>query len=657
MTEHKALVVDNSPVILKIVSKTLEDVGYSVQTAGDGLEALDLLMEFPPDIIFTDLVMPKIDGAKLCHIVRKTPGYEQIFLVVLSGIALEDDMNVLELGADVCIAKGPAATMKKHILAALERFETGKRGSTHIEGLQGLFPREVTSELLVNKRHNEVIFERMTEGAFELDGFGRIVRANSVCCHLFTTVEAEILGTRLIDLLPGDHRLQFGLWLDSLLPNNEVEPLVFDYADPVFLDQYQVTFNLVPIFEEGQLSVIGIMKDVTEQKRMDAHKLQLEKELQRIRKLDAMATMAGGIAHDFNNLLTIINGNVEMAKILSLDEKVNQLLAETGKALQLTTGLIRRFSTFSDNYLPSKSLVCVDELLSGLLENELAGTDVNLQLTSDGQVSYVDLDVDLMIQVFQNIILNAIEAMNGQGQLTVDLAEINGLDEAEMTGLRVSGGKFIRIRITDTGCGMDEAMLERIFDAYFSTKQKGTQKGMGLGLTIAHAIVKKHGGLLKIDSRAGAGCTATIYLPVGQGAKRCASGDADRQQFRVLIMDDDELMQRIFSKMFEQFNCDVTTVETGEQAVGAFKDQLAVGHSYDLVLLDLLVEGGMGGIEAAAGLAELSPETILVAMVEEDDHEVMHNPEAFGFVTAVEKPFSIDTVQTLLNTYVQANTQ
>ena len=657
MTEHKVLVVDNSPVILKIVSTALEEAGCSVQTAGDGLEALDMIMEFPPDIIFTDLVMPKIDGAKLCHIVRNTPGYEHIFLVVLSGIALEDDMNVLELGADICIAKGPGATMKKHVLAALERFEAGLRGSTHIEGLQGLYPREVTSELLVNKRHNEVIFEQMTEGAFELDAFGRIVRANPVCCQLFDSSEAKILGNRLVDLLPGDHCLNFCTWLDNLSSTRKNDPLVFDYSDPVFLGQRQVTFTLVPIYEEEQLSVIGIMNDVTERKRMDAHKARLEKELQRISKLDAMATMASGIAHDFNNLLTIINGNVEMARIISLDEKVNQLLAETGKALQLATGLIRRFSTFSDNYLPSKSLVRVDELLAELLDNELADTDIEVQLTTDGKVGYVDLDVDLMVQVFQNIILNAIEAMQGKGLLQVDLAEVDGREEAEKTGQPVADGKFIRIRITDNGCGMDEALLERIFDAYFSTKQKGTQKGMGLGLTIAHAIVKKHGGLLMIDARPDAGCTATIYLPVGRSGQQCPGSEMGNERLRVLIMDDDEIMRRVFCGMFTECNCDVTTVASEEEAIREFDEQLTAGSAYDLVLLDIQADEKRNGAETAKAIADRSPATMLVAMTGDAGHAVMRDPHAFSCAVAVEKPFSIDTVNNLLNEYAQAKTR
>jgi len=652
MTDHKALVVDNSPVILKIVSTILEEAGCTVQTANDGLEALDMLMEFPPDIIFTDLVMPKIDGAKLSHIIRHTPGYEHIFLVVLSGIALEDDMNVLELGADVCIAKGPAATMKKHILAALRRFESGRRGSTEIEGLQGLFPREVTSELLVNKRHNEIIFERMTEGAFELDDFGRIVRANPVCCMLFANSEAEILGIGLVDLLPEENRLQFCCWIDNLSVADH-QPLVFDYAAPVPLHDRQVTFNLVPIYEDERLSIIGIMKDVTDRKEMDAQKEQLEKELQRIGKLDAMATMASGIAHDFNNLLTIINGNVEMARILSLDEKVQQLLVETGKALQLTTGLIRRFSTFSDNYLPSKSLVRVDELLSGLLENELSGTDVEFQLIADEDLRCADLDADLMAQVFQNILRNALEAMKGKGRLTVDLAEVDGSEEKKRTKQPITDGTFMRIRISDTGCGIEEKVLERAFDAYFSTKQKGTQKGMGLGLTIAHAIVKKHGGLLQLDSDPGEGCTATIYLPVGSKMEESLGGSDTGSQVRVLIMDDDELMRTIFAKMFEQFNCRVATAADGAAAIAQFKTELEAGRPYELVLLDLQIEKGLNGVETARQLHDLSPQTALVAMSEDGADEDMLNFQDYFFVAAVEKPFSVDTVEGLLNTWVR----
>jgi len=644
MNTYNALVVDNSPVIVKIVASALEEAGCSVQTANDGLEALDVLMEFPPDIIFTDLVMPRIDGAKLCHIVRNTPEYEHIFLVVLSGIALEDDMNIAELGADVCIAKGPAGTMKKHVLAALERFKSGLRGSTDIAGLTGLYPREVTSELLLHKRHNEVIFEQMTEGALELDQAGRVVRANPVCCALFDLSEAEILGMPLAKLLPAPQNLEFSSWLDDLASGKTPAPLIFDYHHPVSLHQRLATFNLTPVFEEDSISIIGIIQDVTERKQMDQRRQQLENELQRIGKLDAMATMASGIAHDFNNLLTIINGNIEMAQILSQDPKVSQLLDETDRALQLTTGLIRRFSTFSDNYLPTKSLVCVDELLSGLLENELEDTDVHYEMTTRGQVSYVDLDADLMVQVFQNLVLNAVEAMQGRGTIKVELREITGSEEREKTGHPLADGTFIRIRLSDTGCGIDPSLLDRVFDAYFSTKQKGTQKGMGLGLTIAHSIVKKHGGLLFLSSQPGQGCTATIYLPVGRNANRCGMPGKEQDR-RLLILEQDIVMQTILQKMFAEYGCMVELATSPDEAVSMTGRRLQEDAPYDLVLLDLAGEDNNAVRACGEKIRILAPDTLLVAMLD-DKSRARTVPEYFNLT--IVKPFAVDTVEELL---------
>ena len=121
MNEIQALVVDNSPVIRRILSYVLEAEGCCVQLAEDGLEALDCIARQRPDIVFTDLIMPKIDGEKLSYIIRNTPELKDIFLVVLSGVALEDNDATMRIGADVCIAKGPAAAMKVHIKAALEQ--------------------------------------------------------------------------------------------------------------------------------------------------------------------------------------------------------------------------------------------------------------------------------------------------------------------------------------------------------------------------------------------------------------------------------------------------------------------------------------------------------------------------------------------------------
>jgi len=392
---------------------------------------------------------------------------------------------------------------------------------------------------------------------------------------------------------------------------------------------------------------------------MEEQQKALEKELERVRKLDAMSTMACGIAHDFNNLLTIINGNVEMARVLSREQKIDQLLDETARALKLTNGLIRQFTTFSDNFLPAKTRVCVHGLLAGLLASELETTAIEYRLSAEDTRVCVDLDSDLILQVFHNIVLNAVEAMQGRGLLQVDLCTVDGDEEARCSGHPVPEGTFLRIRFLDTGAGIEEALLDQVFDPYFSTKQKGTQKGMGLGLTTTHAIVKKHGGFVCLESPASGGCQVDVYLPLGREQRTDAapSGSTVPDCLRILIMDDDEMMRTILSKMFSHFNCQVTEVQEGEEAVLAFAAGRSRGMPYDLVLLDLQVDLGLGGRAAAEKIHALDPGAIMVAMSGNEHDEIMVRYAEHHFVAAAAKPFSLQDVQKMMNTYALHNTR
>jgi two-component system, cell cycle sensor histidine kinase and response regulator CckA len=651
MADIYALVVDNSPVIRRIMSFVLEAEGCIVETAEDGLEALDRIAARRPDIVFTDLIMPKIDGEKLSYIIRQTPELQGIFLVILSGVALEDNDNTLRLGADVCIAKGPATEMKQHIKAALARFLAGERGGTTIEGMEGLYPREVTRELLVSKKHREVILARMTEGVVELDHTGRVVMANSAAAALFDLDEARVLGSQLAQLLPPPGREQMGAWLELIPAAAEFAPLVFGYDEPLHLGSRQVTLNLVPVPEDTQFFVIGILQDVTRRKMLEQRQRQLEKELQRIQKLDAMSLMASGIAHDFNNLLTIINGNIEMARYIARDETVASLLAESTKALELTTQLIRQFTTFSDNYLPQKSEVHLAGLINEVLTKEFAGTDIRHRISTPDDQLAITLDPNLLAQVFANLAKNVIEATGGAGTVEVTLDRVNGADEAARTGQPIVAGQMARIVVADSGPGISAGIIDQVFDPYFSTKQKGAQKGMGLGLTIVHSIVKKHGGLVWIDSSPGRGCAVHLYFPLQPAAELPPPGTR-REAGRVLVMDDDEMMRLINQKMFEHCACRVSLAADGEEAVAKYRESHASGEGFDLVLLDLRVDCGMGGLEAAREIMAINPAAKIIAISGDTANEIMLRHGDYHFVEALAKPFSIDAIEEVVRRFL-----
>lgn len=649
-----ALVVDNSPVIRRIVSSVLEKKGWVVQTAENGLEALDFIASRRPDIIFTDLIMPKIDGEKLAYIIRSTPELKHIFLVILSGVAMEDDDHTAKLGADVCIAKGPAATMRDHILAALVKFKSGIRNEGNIEGMENLYPREVTKELLVSKRHRDVILANMTEGVVELNHEGRIVMANSAAIQLFGIDEAKLLSHRVYTMFPQEEQQIVKKWIASLVPSGDLAPLVFDYDQPVELQGQQVIINFVPVAEEDTVFIIVILKDITPHKLLEKKQRKLEKELHRIQKIDAMSVMASGIAHDFNNLLTVINGNVEMSRFLNKEKQVDALLEEAGKALQLTVQLIRKFTTFSDNYLPQTKKVNLSELVTETLEHELADTNIALEIEDKSRDASVKLDASLIHQVLTNLTSNAVDAMNGQGTIQVAMELVDGEIEAGQTGQPLPSCELVRIVFKDNGPGIAPEILDHVFDPYFSTKQKGSQKGMGLGLTIVHSTIKKHRGMVWVESQPGLGCSVHMYLPITEtpATSEAIFEEHVARQPRVLVMDDDEMMRVINQKMFQHYNCNVSLASSGEEAVALYLKGEKEEAGFDLTLLDLRVNEGMGGVEASAHILECNPEAKIILISGDAGNEVILNYKEYGFVAALTKPFSIDTVESVVQHFL-----
>lgn len=651
MNKPKVLVVDNNPVVLKVISMILEATDCELRTAEDGLEALDVINEFKPDIVFTDLVMPKIDGGKLCYIIRHTPKLKDIFLVIISGIGLEDDLQLSELDADVYIVKGPAVAMKEHILFALESYHNQDRKNFRdMKGVTGLSSREITRELLSTIRHNEIVLDRMNEGVVELDREGRVVMVNRSALSIMNTPEAQLLSGRFSDFISGAARNQVIYWLESLT-NDDMSPLEFDYNAAIDIAGHAVTLYLVPVLEDKKFFIVGILQDVTERKCIQERQQYIEKELLRVQKLDAISMMASGITHDFNNLLSVVKGNVEMARMkLENNDLIDNLLGDSIKAIDSTIALIQKFTTFSDNYLPAKSPVKIKEVLSKAFDEKFSGSDLAIQFIAKNDLWHVDVDSGQIVQVFLNIVQNAYEAMNGNGTVSVHIANIEGNKERETTGQPLQDGKFIKISIKDTGVGIPDEIKNRVFDPYFSTKSKGYQKGMGLGLTIVHSIIRKHGGLVWIDTDMTKGCCVHFYLPAGSWTENIIPVSEEKtERKRVLIMDDDDMMRIICKKLFAYLNCDVDIADEGLKAVTLFSHAIETGNPYDLVVLDLHVNSGMDGIEAASQLYSKNPDVCMIAISGDSLDPVMENYRKYHFVAALPKPFTLDMVEALFN--------
>jgi len=245
--------------------------------------------------------------------------------------------------------------------------------------------------------------------------------------------------------------------------------------------------------------------DISQRKR-------LESEIIKIKKLESLGILAGGIAHDFNNLLSVVMGNLNLALGTMLpDDRAYKFISKAEKAAMKATELSRKFLTFSPGGWIKKEKHSLSEILGSAKEITASNISIVYDIYIPPDVSPIHADFEQILQVFQNIFINSMEAMPDGGTIAVR-ATNETLDSRNMYMLK--GGNYVKMTITDTGCGIPKAHLTKVFDPYFSTKNKMNQKGMGLGLSICFSIIKKHDGHIIIESDQGVGTTVVIYLPV-----------------------------------------------------------------------------------------------------------------------------------------------
>jgi PAS domain S-box-containing protein len=262
----KILVVDNHPVILKFMKNLLEKEGYRVRTAHDGLSALEMIEKEVPDVIFTDMVMPNIDGEKLCRIIRSNPDLENVSIVILSSVADSEELDFAMLGANACISKGPFDEMAGHVVSALEFLKTGTVPSA--EG--GIFGTplhsDVKNELLSTRRHYEIILKNISEGVMEVALDTRVVYANAFALYLVGVSEEDLLGREFPGFFTGEDSEAIRRILE---PEGNL-PRSIPKDSPAMINGKQVSVNVIPVRDLEQRSFIVILNDVSELRRTKA---------------------------------------------------------------------------------------------------------------------------------------------------------------------------------------------------------------------------------------------------------------------------------------------------------------------------------------------------------------------------------------------------
>jgi diguanylate cyclase (GGDEF)-like protein/PAS domain S-box-containing protein len=254
--EKTILVVDNQPLILKYVSDLLEKNGYRVKTAEDGLSAIDILKTFSPDYFLVDLIMPNIDGATLCKIIRQDHRFQSTPLFILSAVAAEYSVNLNELGANLCIAKGPLQEMGHNILEALAhtKLQTDPEKPVKVIGAENLHPRRASKELITSNKHYEDILEHISDGILEINKDGRIIFINSTAANCLSSSKEKLLGTEFIIWFDEQVRKTVLRYIES----TEAE----ETTDPIRQGERFLSIKTMPVKSGTDIRVI-LIRDVT----------------------------------------------------------------------------------------------------------------------------------------------------------------------------------------------------------------------------------------------------------------------------------------------------------------------------------------------------------------------------------------------------------
>jgi two-component system cell cycle sensor histidine kinase/response regulator CckA len=492
---------------------------------------------------------------------------------------------------------------------------------------------EMGRELKESEELFRRLFETSKDGLLLIEkNEKKIVKVNPAILELLKFSRKDLVGYKLSEVgIFKDREL-----LETAYQNVNNYGFVFFENIQVESKEGERILTELYLIDRAKLIQCNI-RDITERKK-------LEEDMLKSQKLESIGLLAGGIAHDFNNLLTAILGNINLAKMsINMESGAYRYLEAANKASDRAGQLTQQLLTFSQGGTAKKKPESIAKIIKESDILALSGSGIKTEFDIPENLWPVEVDESQINQMFFNIITNAKQASPEGG--TIKIKAENTILEKNKISLK--SGNYVKISIEDNGVGISKDNISKIFDPYFTTKQKGK----GIGLAVAYSIAKKHNGYITVVSTLGVGTTFILYFPASDDKiiiKKKEKKKSLKGKGRLLIMDDEEMVRDVLGKLLKKLGYEVGYAADGAEAIKMYITAKQSEQPFAAVIMDLTIPGGMGGKIAIRKLKEIDPKVKAIVASGYSNDPIMANFNAYGFEAAISKPYTIMEIGKIL---------
>lgn len=619
----RILSIDDKDENRYFVEVLLGGNGYQVVSATNGAEALELLQTSAFDLILSDILMPVMDGFELCRKVKSDPRLQTIPLIFYTATYTgpQDEAFARKVGADAFIVKPCEPEILLNTVRQVLAEVSGKKPASPSpptideEEIFKLYNerlvrkleqkmlqleqetkalREAEAALRISEGKYRRLHESMTDGFVLVDMAGNILESNLAYEQMLGYTKEELQNFKYMDITPTKwHDFEAEIITKQVLVNDSSEVYEKEYRHkqerifPVELKTFLVRND-----QDQPEAMWAIVRDITERKKAEKNRMELESQLRQAQKMESIGRLAGGVAHDYNNMLSVILGYAELSLTKTTPGSVlHDNLSEILDAARRSAGITRQLLAFARKQTVEPQVLDLNVTVEGILKilQRLIGEDLQLHWQPGTDLWPVLIDPSQVDQILANLCINARDALSAGGTIRIKTENCTLNHEFCRLHTGCRPGDHVRLVVSDTGFGMDAETMDKIFEPFFTTKDPG--QGTGLGLATVYGIVKQNNGMIDVESEPGRGTTFTIYLPQHAAdetkpvkpEERLPGGGGGET---VLVVEDETAILRLATRILDQAGYRVLTAATPSQALQMAADLDGPLH---LLLTDVIM--------------------------------------------------------------------